>query len=209
MVSRHYFEFDYDSKQRFCSYWHQINEILSLRPRGVLEVGIGNGFVSNYLKNKGIQLVSLDVDTGLNPDVNGSVLATPFQDNAFDVVFCCQVLEHLPYSYFGKALQELHRVSTKRVVLSLPDVTTVYRVNVELPRINPIKRLIPHPFPRPPRRVFDDEHYWEIGMVGYPLKKIQVTLRESGLKVINTYRVFEFIYHRFFVLEKINHRPSR
>jgi len=42
----HYFNEKYDSKSRFISYWHQIYEIVRLRPKNVLEIGIGNGFVS-------------------------------------------------------------------------------------------------------------------------------------------------------------------
>ena len=109
----------------------------------------------------------------------------------------------MPYSEFPKALKEIHRVSRKHVVLSLPDVTTVYRVNIELPRIRPIKRLVNHPFHRPAQHVFDGEHYWEIGKIGYPLKQIELDIRQSGLNIIKTYRVFEFYYHRFFLLEKL------
>ena len=199
----HYIDPSYDSKERFISYWHQINEVIALKPKKVLEIGIGNGFVYNYLKEKGIKIKTLDIDKNLNPDAAGSVLGIPFTDESFEVVVCCEVLEHLPYSEFSKALEEIHRVSRKHVVLSLPDVTTVYRINVELPRIRPIKRLIPHPFHRSPQHNFDGEHYWEIGKTDYLLKKIESDIEKSKFKILRTYRVFEFYYHRFFVLEKL------
>ena len=41
----HYFNKSYDTKERFISYWRQINEIIKLGPNRVLEIGIGNGFV--------------------------------------------------------------------------------------------------------------------------------------------------------------------
>ena len=50
--SSHFFTESYDSKGRFSSYWHQIHEIIRLRPKRVLEIGIGNVFVSKYLKEK-------------------------------------------------------------------------------------------------------------------------------------------------------------
>ena len=198
-----YFDIDYDSKKRFCSYWHQINEIISLKPKKVLEIGIGNGFVTRYLRDKELNVTTLDIAHELRPDVAGAVLAIPFKNCSFDVVVCCEVLEHLPYSEFSKALKEIHRVSRKHVVLSLPDVTTVYRINIELPRIGPIKKLISHPFYRSTRHKFDGEHYWEIGKTGYSLKRIELNIRQSGLSIIKTYRVFEFCYHRFFLLEKL------
>ena len=199
----HYFDVAYDTKGRFCSYWHQINEVIFLQPENILEIGVGNGFVSNYLKARNLNLITLDINEELKPDVTGSVLEIPFNDKFFDVVACYEVLEHLPYSEFSKALKEIHRVSRKHAVLSLPDVTTVYRINIELSRIKPIKKLIPFPFTRTKRHEFGGDHYFEMGKIGYPLKKIESDIEKSGFKIIITYRVFEFIYHRFFILEKI------
>ena len=132
----------------------------------------------------------------------GSVLAIPFNDESFDVVSCCEILEHLPYIEFSNALKEIRRVSQKHVVLSLPDATTVYRVNIELPRIRPIKILVNHPSHRPVDHVFDGEHFWEIGKKGYSVKQIEFDITHSELSIVNTYRVYEFYYQRFFVLEK-------
>ena len=55
----HYYK-NYDTKERFCSYWHQIQEILSLNPKNTLEIGIGNGFVSKYLKQRGFNVITLN-----------------------------------------------------------------------------------------------------------------------------------------------------
>ena len=192
----------YDTKERFISYWHQIHEIISLEPKKVLEVGIGNGFLTRYLREKGWDVTTLDIVSELRPDVAGSVLSLPFGDTAFDVVTCFEVLEHLPYDDFTKALEELRRVSRRHLILSVPDHTAVYRVNIELPRMKPIKRLVPHPFPKPPPHEFDGEHYWIIGKSNYPLEKISHDIERTGFKIVETYRVFEFYGHRFFSLEK-------
>ncbi|MFH1674146.1 MAG: methyltransferase domain-containing protein [Pseudomonadota bacterium] len=199
-----YFNASYDTKERFITYWHQINAAILLKPRKMLEIGIGNGLVSKYLKERGIKVTTLDIDERLNPDVAGSVLQAPFHDGSFDVVTCYEVLEHLPYDEFAIAIKEISRVAQKYVILSLPDVTTVYRFNIELPRVKPIKKLIKHPFPRPARHVFDGEHYWEIGKAGYPLTRIELDIKRTGLNIKKTYRVFEFYYHRFFLIEKVS-----
>ena len=123
--SDHYSNKSYDAKERFISYWHQINEIRQLNPAKMLEVGIGNGFVTSYLRDKELNVTGLDIAYDLKPDVVGSVLAMPFIAESFDLVACYEVLEHLPYEDFLKALRELARVSQEDVVLSLPDVTTV------------------------------------------------------------------------------------
>ena len=198
-----YFDISYDTKERFISYWHQIDEVVLLKPRKILEIGVGNGFVSRYLREKRLDITTLDIVRGLRPNVASSVLSIPFVSKSFDVVTCCQVLEHLPYIDFTKALKELHRVSQKHFILSLPDHTAVYRVNIELPRMTPIKRLIPHPFPRPSHHEFDGVHHWIIGKTDYPLTRIEVDIKRTGFKIIKSYRVFEFYGHRFFLLAKL------
>jgi len=68
----------YDSKRRFISYWHQITETLELRPKTVLEVGKGNGFIEDYLKKLGITVTTIDIDPDLKPDTVSGITATPF-----------------------------------------------------------------------------------------------------------------------------------
>lgn len=198
----HYFVNSYDSKERFISYWHQINEIIKLNPKSVLEVGIGNGFVSKYLKERKVNVLTLDIDKKLNPDIVGSVLDVPFPDNSFEVVACYELLEHLKYENINKALSEIFRVSKSYAILSLPDASRVYRLYVQIPKVGVFKRLIPIPRIKNPIHKFNGEHYWEIGKVGYPLNKVTKDIERAGFKIKETYRIFENSYHRFFVLKK-------
>ncbi len=62
-----YFSREYDTKARFCSYWHQIDEVLKLNPDRILEIGLGNGFVSEYLRSRDVHLVTIDSDSRLRP----------------------------------------------------------------------------------------------------------------------------------------------
>lgn len=71
---------NYDTKGRFASYWHQINEVQKLKPSTILEIGVGNSFIHNYLRNKGLKISTLDISKELNPDYIGSVLNMPFED---------------------------------------------------------------------------------------------------------------------------------
>lgn len=198
----YYFNSIYNSKERFISYWHQINEIISLDRKTVLEIGIGNGLVTNCLRQRGFNVTTMDIDERLKPDKVGSILSMPFPSKSFEVVACFEVLEHLPYGNFPKALCEIHRVSAKYAVLSLPDFTRVYRVDIQIPKIGDLKKLIPLPRLRPPKHQFDGEHYWEIGKAGYPLRKVMDEMRSTGFGIKKTYRIFEMPYHRFFVLVK-------
>ena len=198
----HYFNKSYDTKERFISYWHQINEITSLGSNRVLEIGIGNGFVYKYLRGRKIKVTTLDIDRRLNPDVVGSILRLPFSNESFGVVVCYEVLEHLPYEDFPKALSEIHRVSNSYAVLSVPDSTRVYRLDIQIPKIGELRKLIQLPRLRAPEQKFGGRHYWEIGKDEYNLQKIMGKIRNADFKLKKTYRIFEMPWHRFFVLEK-------
>jgi ubiquinone/menaquinone biosynthesis C-methylase UbiE len=197
----HYFSHDYDSKQRFISYWHQINEIINLKPHNVLEIGKGNGFVSSYLRNRGYKITTLDIDKRLKPDVAGSVLDIKLPSQSFDVVACYEVLEHLSYENFSKALKEIYRVCIHYAVISLPDCSRVYRFSCQIPKLGEIKKLIPLKKISKIHK-FDGQHYWEIGKKGYPLRKILSDVRAEGFTIEKSYRIFELAYHRFFILKK-------
>jgi len=198
----HYFAPSYDSKERFISYWHQINELTQLKPSSILEIGIGNGLVSNYLKQRGYNVTTMDIDFRLDPDVVASVTCIPFANDSFDVVACFEVLEHLPYEQFYLSLREIHRVSKNHAVLSLPDTNLVYRLYILIPKIGEIRKLIRLPRLKTPRHVFDGQHYWEIGKAGTNLQRIMKDIERAGFTLIKTYRIFEAPYYRFFVLKK-------
>ena len=198
--SAYYGDASYDTRERFVSYWHQINEIMKLKPQSVLEVGVGSKFLSNYLKSKNVNVLTLDNNGELKPDILGSVLCMPFSPGSFDVVACCEVLEHLPYEEFQRALSELYRVSCGYVIISLPDTNRVYRFNIQVPKLGELRLLIP--LPRIGKPKFDEQHYWEIDANNYCLNRILSDIRTIGFYVKRTYRVFEYPYHRFFILHK-------
>ena len=111
----------YNTKERTCSYWHQVDEILSLGAGTVLEVGPGPGIVTSWLRVAGLTVTTLDREPATRPDLTGSVTAIPAEDDSFDAVLCSQVLEHMPLETAGRALAEMRRVSRLGAVVSLPD----------------------------------------------------------------------------------------
>jgi ubiquinone/menaquinone biosynthesis C-methylase UbiE len=198
-----YLNIAYDTKRRFCGYWHQINEIISIKPKNILEIGIGSGFVASYLRNKGFNIVSIDILHALNPDTAGSVLDLPFRDETFNSVSCCEVLEHLPYSEFNRALSELHRVSQRYVILSLPDDTSIYKFDIQFSTIILVKKSFSNPFHKSKKHDFDGHHYWEIGKTNFSLEVITSEIRRAKFEIINSYRVFERPFQRFFILKPV------
>jgi ubiquinone/menaquinone biosynthesis C-methylase UbiE len=98
-------------------------------PERVLEVGCGEGHLAMQLLARGprpARFVASDVDLsavapGLDPLIElreASVYELPFDDGEFDLVLCCEVLEHLHEPERG--LAEVARVAGRAVVLSTP-----------------------------------------------------------------------------------------
>jgi SAM-dependent methyltransferase len=99
------------------------------RPARVLEVGVGEGEVSDRIKARwpGVEAVGVDLpDPGLAADwrrrglagLFGDIARLPFPDASFDLVLAIEVLEHV--SDPPAALAELDRVGRDRFVLSVP-----------------------------------------------------------------------------------------
>ena len=53
-----------ESKEHWLSYWHQLKlKSESLEPKdSIIELGIGSGFTSNYLRSKNLDVLTVDID---------------------------------------------------------------------------------------------------------------------------------------------------
>ena len=199
----HYREISYDVKSWFPSYWHQIHEVLIRKPLRVLEIGVGNGFVSSYLRRAGINLISSDIDTSLAPDLVAMVTHLPFHDRSFDLVIAYQVLEHLPFDRFSECMAEMARVACRYVLISLPDRRPSLYIRVMIYPWAARELHLTFPLLIQRKHKFDGEHYWEIGKSGYHLRQILQVFKTSGLKVNGHYRVPEKPLHHLFIAESI------
>lgn len=103
-------------------------DITSLIPddvTSILDVGCGDGLITNNLPDK-YNVHALDISLEALKHVRtenkhvGSVLNMPFDDNFFDVVMINDVLEHISDEYVGQAYQELTRVASKLLIVTVP-----------------------------------------------------------------------------------------
>lgn len=202
MESSYEYGFKYDSKRRFASYWHQIREVILCEPRRVLEVGVGNGFVSKYLRGQGVAVTTVDIDASLQPDVIADITKLPFPDASYDVVTAYEILEHMPFEKSLAGLSELRRVSSRWVLISLPDATHAFRFACTIPRLGYVQYVGTFPFLMLRSKPYAKSHTWEIGIKGYPLSRFTDAAMRTGLRFIKTYRVYENPYHCFLVFEK-------
>ena len=105
----------------------------SLRPSSVLDVGCGEGTVSERLARLLAPVEVLGVDAGeahLEEEwrtrragnlsfATGSAYDLPFEDGSFDLVCAIEVLEHLERP--REALAEMSRVAGRAMLLSVPN----------------------------------------------------------------------------------------
>jgi ubiquinone/menaquinone biosynthesis C-methylase UbiE len=98
-------------------------------PTSVLEVGCGEGELAAHLWRQGprpdrFEICDVELQrlaAGLPPEIvarQASIYALPWPDDAFDLVLCCEVLEHLQDP--ARGLAELARVARRHVLLSTP-----------------------------------------------------------------------------------------
>ena len=121
--AEHYRATVYNTKERVCSYWHQVDEVLGLGAHTVLEIGPGAGIVTEWLRRSGAEVTTLDMDPAVGADHHAPATELPFGDDTLDAVLCAQVLEHMPFEEVERALAEFARVARTGVVVSVPDAT--------------------------------------------------------------------------------------
>lgn len=198
-----YLTLQYNSKARWLNYWYQIAETLEVSPESVLVTGKGNGITENTIRqfsNEKTRVMTLDINYAVNSDVAGVLTGLPFANDSFDVIVCCQVLEHMPFDQFPLALSELHRVARKRVVLSLPHGGKKMTLAGSLPFSEEKRLVITSPFTK--KQGKGKQHYWEIGRgVSFHHVKRQLTrLFDIEKDYLNEISCDQ----RFFVLRRKN-----
>jgi ubiquinone/menaquinone biosynthesis C-methylase UbiE len=188
----------------YVSFLHQVKCIYDCKPQNVLEIGVGNKLTSSHLKNIGIKVTTLDINSKLKPDMVGDVRHLQIVNDSFDVVCAFEVLEHLPFEDFEKALLQMHAVSKKYVILSLPISKIGIEFSMWLPKIHHLYLYIDFPIKLKHKGVIDknDYHYWEVNKKGYSKHKI-LNIFKKNFKVIKEYRPRHNQRHWFVVLEVI------
>lgn len=200
-VEKEHYVFDnYCYFDRWASYYHQLRFLLKYKPESILEVGVGDGVVKDYITNNTkISYRNIDIAPDLHPDILGSVEALPLDDGAFDIVCAFEVLEHLPFNKFETCLIEMKRVARSHVMISVPHFGPPIQLYFKLPLLPAFKFSCKLPLPY--KHVFNGQHYWELGKSGYSVSKIRKLLSRHG-HLVEEYIPFENQYHHFFILKK-------
>jgi SAM-dependent methyltransferase len=103
----------------------RIEDLLRLLPQGqtLLDIGAREGYFSRIFAESFAEVTALDLtrptfQIDRVKTVAGDVTRLDFPDNAFDVVFCAEVLEHVPE--LARACLEIERVSRRYCLIGVP-----------------------------------------------------------------------------------------
>jgi ubiquinone/menaquinone biosynthesis C-methylase UbiE len=204
MDKTHYNE-HYDNFNRFIDYFYQIELIRKTKPKTILEVGIGHATLSNYLKSKGLNIITCDFDESLKPDIVADIRNLPFEENQFDTVVAFEILEHLPFKDFKNCLNQLHKVTKRHLIISLPYSGIYIEFILKFPLImklfkKPIFNILLS-IPLFTHRFSSKQHYWEVGRKGYSRNRIKNLLKQKFI-IKKDFRPPINSHHWFLVLEK-------
>src|SRR3989344_4688967 len=112
-------------------YYVLFSELKNINPKKILDAGAGEGFTIDKIQKEGIgeeiegieysqDAINLAKEHHPNAKIaRGDIHNLSFPDNTFDLVLCTEVLEHVTDP--ENALKELVRVSSKYVVLTVPN----------------------------------------------------------------------------------------
>jgi len=104
---------EHNQYYRFKTLSEEIKSLTTEQNYSVLDIGGGHGILSQFIPEANYCLVE--------PDVNGiSGIDLPFQDNSFDFVVACHVLEHIPPNERDLFLDQLCAKAKQAVILLNP-----------------------------------------------------------------------------------------
>ncbi len=191
---KEYFSKAYNNPFRWRSYLEQINYALDLKPKSVLYVGVGNGLIPNYLSHF-CKVETLDIDKKCKPTYLGDVKNISKKINKkYDVIICCQVLEHVSFKYFSQILKQFKKISRK-VILSIPHSAWHFRNEFIIG-----KKAFRSNFSIPIPKKYNGFHKWEIGRDKLTKKRVRKSIKEDFNILIEKGLAYN-PYYRFYVLE--------
>jgi len=106
----------------------RVSDLMRLLPEGgtsVLDIGARDGFISRLLTNHFPMVTALDLE---RPSIEherilcerDDITALRFADASFNLVFCAEVLEHIPTHLLETACRELARVTKEYLLIGVP-----------------------------------------------------------------------------------------
>lgn len=183
-----------EKPDHWMSYWYQLSMLENKLDSDdkIVELGIGSKFIYNYLKNKGFQIVGVDVDSGKNPDIVCDAV-NYFPDSLIDHFLAFEVFEHLEYLEMEMVLEHISEKVNKNIFISLPR-NIRSGLSVQL-KIKSFRKNIVIPISK--GKITNPYHYWELGYKDYNESKLIKTFDKYGFALKNKLYYLHWVYFQF------------
>ena len=197
-----YFSDSYFKMEQLYSYAHQINAIHSLRPNSLLEIGIGNGFTSTFFRKLGYDVVTVDINHELCPDICLPIneLNSSIFGRTFDLIVCCEVLEHIPFCEFEGSIKTFASIG-KNLFLTLPNYKRQFGFGGVL-RLPKLSIRISKYFEIKYKKEFGSGHFWEVDSSKNTNKRSVVSILEKYYNSVEISRFALSPYHISFTAKR-------
>jgi hypothetical protein len=175
--------------------------------RKILIIGKGDGVVQKILEayselgNLNLIIKTFDFAEDLHPDILGDLVQiNNLIKEKFDVILCCQVLEHLPINEAFLVLDQMQQIS-KYVIMSVPYKTITIRGTIKVPLLKEFEFCIKVPIWHQKKiGMVDTRHYWELGF-SKSVSDFKKELNKIGFNIISSYTLKKDGFKYFLILE--------
>ncbi len=188
-----------ENRGHWILYWHQLNLILNKsdlsKEAKIIEIGVGSGLTSGYLRRKGYHVTTLDIDENKKPDIHANIVEDELP--AADVYLAFEIFEHIPFESAKKVWKTLAQNRVKKLFFSIPHAyKTYFFAEFYLPRLG--KKTI-H-IGRKRNYIHTKNHHWELDINQITTDSIKHELSGIGYTIDYSYR---YRNHHFFAASLI------
>ncbi len=182
----------YYGEKRVGQQCYQLDLLAGLPVERVLEIGPYLGFVTALLDNAGYRVTTLDLfpQAFARPQVPhircDLALLRPEEIAGFDLILCCETLEHLPWREAGRVLRVLRDSGARYLVTSVPYEGLQLHLLLDL-NLHRLRQRFAFRKGRSlrafPPSADPHGHQWEVGYRGHGLKEWEDLIAAAGWRI--------------------------
>jgi uncharacterized UPF0146 family protein len=144
------------------------------RSNKILEIGVGTNLLSDLLKRRKWNILTLDIDKDKAPDICESAYDYDFTNDNIDVILAFEIFEHIPFDTFEKIINNISKSNINKILFSLPwNERVLFNISLKFPKIRQLYFQLSLPL----GHISTEAHFWELckfskKLIGKELKKV-------------------------------------